>query len=119
MHDIVLDSTDGTMLGWQVDGVTGVVKPTRERVWRLKLAIQHVLRVDRLCGKQLEVVLGHMVFIGLLRREILSLLSASYAFIRRHYLKPVAIWKVVRRELFLFSELLCLVWVDMRASRST
>ena len=42
------------------------------RLWRLKQGLRWALRCRALPGKTWEVLLGHMTFVALLRRDVLS-----------------------------------------------
>ena len=42
------------------------------RLWRLKQGLRWALRCRALPGKTWEVLLGHLTFLALLRRDVLS-----------------------------------------------
>eukprot|EP00971_Amphidinium_carterae_P341870 6480919-Amphidinium_carterae.2 len=114
VHEVEGPSADVECLGWRIDGKAGTVSPTRKRVWKLKLVLKTVLQRGRLRGKDLERIVGHATFMLLVQRSSLSLLSAVYPFISKHYHVEQVLWPSVRRELGLLEALLPLLWVDMR-----
>eukprot|EP00959_Pyramimonas_sp_CCMP1952_P441301 9238613-Pyramimonas_sp.AAC.1 len=50
-------------------------------------------------GAEMERLLGHLVSCFMLRRELLSLLRASYTFAQETKLRRVPLWPSVRKEL--------------------
>ncbi len=116
VHEIEEGQTEGSsvkMLGWEIHG-SGRVAPSRERLWKVRLAVREMLRRGTASGQQLERLLGHMTFISLCRREALSVLGESYTFIRRHYQQVVQLWKSVRIELQKWDGIAPLVFSDLR-----
>ncbi|CAK0824773.1 unnamed protein product, partial [Prorocentrum cordatum] len=104
--------------GWQIDGSRGRVAATPVRLWRARLAIRAVLRRGRCSGRDLERLLGHLVFLSLVRREGLSLFWSCYAFVRKNCTQDVRLWASVRRELSLWDGLAPLLWRVLRAGWS-
>ncbi|CAK0818121.1 unnamed protein product [Prorocentrum cordatum] len=104
--------------GWQIDGSRGRAAATPLRLWRARLAIRAVLRRGRCSGRDLERLLGHLVFLSLVRREGLSLFWSCYAFVRKNYTQEERLWASVRRELSLWDGLAPLLWRDLRAGWS-
>lgn len=105
------------VLGWEFHGTR--LRPLSHRVWRVRLALEHLCRIGRISGKQLEKVAGHASFISLGRRESLSCFGETYTFIQRHYWVTAPIWPSVRRELLIFSGILPLIWRDLSQSWSS
>ena len=62
--------------------------------------------------------MGHLTFVGLLRREFLAVFGAVYALISQHREREVPIWPAVRRELQWASSLLPLLHRDLGAAWS-
>ena len=106
-------------LGWKFDERKPMVRVTSKRLWRLRLATQELLRVNKASGRDIERLVGHFTFAGLLRRGFLSIFQATYVFIRKEYTNMTLIWPEVRRELFWASSLICLVDRDLSAQWST
>ena len=86
-----------------------------ERTWRLRLGIQHLLRVRQCSGQQLERILGHITWACLLRPETQAIISSCYVFIRPSYSKVAFMWGSVLRELRQVSALLPLMHADIGA----
>ena len=97
------------MLGWQFQ--KNHIRPLPHRVWRVRLAIQQLLRTGRCSGTQLEKVVGHAAFIPLV--SLLSIFGDTYTSILRHRLAAHRLWGSVRRELRIFADVLPLVWKDL------
>ena len=107
------ESSEGSIkvLGWQFDGST--MRPLPHRTWRVRLALQGLLNIGRITGRQLEKVIGHATFISLGRRESLCVFGETYTFIRRHYDVPHKIWRSVRRELSIYIGICPLIWRNL------
>lgn len=98
VHEIEECDSETRVLGWEYDS-RGFFRPGRGRVWRARKAIREIVRRGRASGQQLERLVGHMTFISLGRREVLSVFAEVYTFIRKHYAVETPLWKSVRREL--------------------
>ena len=72
------------VLGWFFDGEELVLKSKGDRQWRTHLGVEELLRRPRVSGKELEAVVSHFTFLALVRRPVLSALSAFYASSGRH-----------------------------------
>ncbi|CAK0895306.1 unnamed protein product, partial [Prorocentrum cordatum] len=59
----------------------GAISVTPKRLWRVRLACLHALGLGRLTGKELQLLVAHFTWAGLMRRELLSLPHACYRFI--------------------------------------
>ena len=79
--------------------LNGTFRPSRSRVWRVRMAIKEVLRRGRMSGVQLEQLLGHLTFISLGKREVLSILEIATLLSSGTYHDIAPIWKSVRKEL--------------------
>ncbi len=51
-------------------------------------------------GQQLEVLLGHATFFGMLDRKILSVFSSVYKFVKAKHLVNCRLWNSCREEIF-------------------
>ena len=102
------------ILGWQYDNM-GKFRPSRQRVWRVRLALRHLLKRGRASGQEIERLLGHITFIALGRRETLSIFGECYTFIQKHYRTEVPLWKSVRFELNVWDGIAPLVVQDLRS----
>lgn len=66
-----------SILGWRLTQRVRV-SPTPSRLWKARLALRGLLRRQRFRARDLERLLGHLVFISLLRREALACFDACY-----------------------------------------
>ena len=100
-------------VGLHFDGRPGRhrVRLKWDRVWRIRLAIMYILDCDFASGKDIQVVVGHITWAMLLRREALAILNAVYAFARLGDEK-VKLWGTVRCELRQVADLLPLFFCD-------
>ncbi|CAK0882535.1 unnamed protein product, partial [Prorocentrum cordatum] len=115
-HDISGPHVDVDLLGFHIDGVQGAIHIAPKRFWRLAMSLDYILKHPLLTGAELERLIGHLTYVLLLRREVLSLLSASYVFVSKCYTRRVRLWHSVRRELTWMRALLPLVWADLRGA---
>eukprot|EP00434_Breviolum_minutum_P020702 symbB.v1.2.018256.t1/scaffold1449.1/size118046/7 len=83
------------------------------------MAIKEVLRRGRMSGVQLEQLLGHLTFISLGKREVLSIFGDSYTFVKRHYHDIAPTWKSVRKELLTWCRVSPLIVQDLRSEWSS
>eukprot|EP00438_Fugacium_kawagutii_P004403 Skav208531 [mRNA] locus=scaffold3037:66464:70014:+ [translate_table: standard] len=103
------------ILGWQYDKV-GKFRPSAQRVWKVRLALRHLLRRGRASGQEIERLLGHITFIALGRRESLSIFGECYTFMQRRYRAVVPLWKSVRKELEIWDGISPLIVQDLRSA---
>ena len=94
VHEEETGKGDTKVLGWQFK-----LRTLPHRILRLVFAMQHLLRSGACSRKQLERILGHATFVGLGRREILSVFGESYGFVRAHYHYPHKLLPIVSRDL--------------------
>ena len=88
-------------------------KVKQKRMLRLRRAIQCVLSRTHASGELIRILIGHITWICLLRRESLSFLHASYAFSQKNLHTTSKIWTSVRRELSCIASILPLLAVDI------
>ena len=111
VHEVEVGDGASKMLGWEVEA-RGVLRPTRERVWRIRTGLREILKRGRASGRQIERLVGHMTFVSLCRRESLSVLGEVYTFIRRNYDCIAPLWKSVRRELLKWDGICPLIFTN-------
>lgn len=69
-HDFFGPTTTCTFVGLEFDGVAHTVRVGSHRAWRLRLALDFVLdHMKEISGAQLEVIIGHLTWTCLVRRE--------------------------------------------------
>eukprot|EP00438_Fugacium_kawagutii_P032643 Skav206865 [mRNA] locus=scaffold898:55024:69937:- [translate_table: standard] len=118
VHEEEQSSGTATILGWEFSS-DGSLRPTRQRLWKVRLAILEILKRGHISGQQLERVVGHMSFISMGRREGLCVLGDVYTFVRRFYNYPHRLWRGVRRELAIWYAISPLLWRNLRSPWST
>jgi hypothetical protein len=116
-HDPATGSS-ATVLGWEFTP-QNIVRPSRHRAWRIRLAIRAILARGAVSGVDLEKVIGNVTFIALARREALSVLGSVYGFIKKFYCKEAVLWDSVKRELRIFDGLIPLLWRKLDAEWSS
>ena len=99
-------------LGVQLDGERLEARVIRKRVHRLRIVIDWALKRGRLRGQELEKLLGHCTFVGLLRRPCFSVFSSCYKFARATYAHTTRLWRSVSAELRAFRGLLPLMYSE-------
>jgi hypothetical protein len=88
-------------LGVYIDGERGLVRPSWKRLSKIVSACDFMSRRPRVTSKQLERLIGHITYIALLFRPLLSILNSSYGFVQRDYQHPIGLWPSVAREMWL------------------
>ncbi|CAK0810365.1 unnamed protein product, partial [Prorocentrum cordatum] len=109
MHDISVDSDIAEALGVTLDGRKHQTLVNHRRYWKVRLALRWALSLRRLAGRELEVLLGHCTFVGLMCRETLSVRHTVYTFIRERYWAKSDVWDSARQELECFLGLMPLL----------
>eukprot|EP00438_Fugacium_kawagutii_P031465 Skav222634 [mRNA] locus=scaffold10:187684:190948:+ [translate_table: standard] len=112
VHEIEIDEGETKVLGWELEK-SGTLRPSRRRLWRLRLGLREILRRGRASGQQIERLVGHITFVSLCRRESLAILGECYSFIRQHCDRVVPLWKSVRKELAMWDGVAPLLAVDL------
>ncbi|CAK0793120.1 unnamed protein product, partial [Prorocentrum cordatum] len=74
-------------------------RPTDERFAAVRKGLRCLLRQRNVAGWQLEMALGHVTFMALGRREVLSVFHAVYALVASSYHAFSVLWPIVREEL--------------------
>eukprot|EP00959_Pyramimonas_sp_CCMP1952_P216043 4518828-Pyramimonas_sp.AAC.1 len=73
------------------------------------------MRRGRCSGALMRVLVGHITWTTLIRREGLSILQSVYAFVEFAGATPSTLWQSVRRELWQVRCLLPLLRLDVSA----
>jgi hypothetical protein len=121
VHEIESPGRQSQLLGLYFDGEEGRISLAPSRVWKLRLAIVEYVRQNRFTPRGVEILVGHLTFSMLLRREALSVFSAVYRYIQRHRRPPLTnaqnafLQQQVRFELLQASALLPLLHINLRA----
>lgn len=103
------------ILGLEFDGLKHTLSVTPERAWSLRAHCLRLVHQHVASAKQLEVLLGHVIWAGLVRRPVLSVLNKVYHFLRADpdvkSIRPL--WRSVKQELLLIAYLVPLMFADM------
>ena len=99
-------------VGLRIDRDSGRISVSSRRLWRLRLGVLHLLRRGRASGVQLRRVVGHFVWICLMRREALCILSSVYRFIAEAGEQETKLWGSVQKELRWMATLAPLFFAD-------
>ena len=97
IHEEVEHSRELETLGLRF-GPKGV-QSTAKRRWKLRRAIDHVLRKQRMTGSELEHLVGRLTFCLLIRRPLLCVLRSCYTYIKKYYKQERRVWPSVLEEL--------------------
>ena len=117
VHELTNASQDAEFLG--VELARGRRLSIRRRsIWKLRRALDIVLRRRSASGKLMEIPLGHLTWAGLIRRECLSFFSEVYAFQKSAGSEVVRLWPGVARELTWIRGVLPLLAADLSATWS-
>ena len=108
-------SRGGSALGWEFSETSANVSVSRSSTWRLRMGITGLLQRNKVSGKELSKITGHFTFRALIRRELLSCLSAVFAFEERHWNERTVLWDSVKTELIHCRDLLPLARRDLGA----
>ena len=112
-------SAGGETLGWHIDADSAIIGVNPRTAWRLHFAIDAILSLGSVRGDILECLVGQFTFRALLRRELLSCLGATYAFMDRYRKVSRPLWPSVRRELGWARGLIPLACRNLAAQWST
>ncbi|CAK0804096.1 unnamed protein product, partial [Prorocentrum cordatum] len=83
--------------------------------WRLRYAIEELLRRGRASGHLVRILVGHLTWAPMVGREALGLLNSTYAFIASTGAEVQTLWPAVRAELWRARCLLPLLVADLTA----
>lgn len=108
-------SIGGQTLGWEIAEASHEIGATPQSIWRMRFALEEVLKTGSLRGDELEVLLGHYTVRALIRRELLSVMAASYRFAREMRGRRAVLWPAVQRELRWAKGLCMMAFRDLSA----
>ena len=103
-----------TIIGLEWDGTPGVhmFYPSPAKMFKLLQATHYFTTCGFITGKGLSRLVGYWTWFLLLRRPVLSILNACFAFLRlhEHNPQPQRIWKTVRSELLMLTGVAALLF---------
>ena len=82
VHEVEEPTVVAESLGVRIDGKRGRVLAVEKRLRKLGTILSWLAMRPRASAKILERVVGHVTFVFLLRRPLLSIFSSVYAYIR-------------------------------------
>jgi hypothetical protein len=99
VHEELEPSPVAEFVGLEFSSQPAIVRIKKKRLWRVALAITEILRRGTASPAMLEILIGHVTWILMVRRESLAIINDCYRFIRASHGPPVRLWKSVRHEL--------------------
>ena len=99
IHELEVNDVLGVALGIAVHVGEFETRTEHHRWWTLKVALTALLQRQKVAGWEVELYLGHMTFVGLMSREVLSCFHTVYRFIQSAYWTREPLWPSVRAEL--------------------
>ncbi|CAK0872205.1 unnamed protein product, partial [Prorocentrum cordatum] len=100
------------VLGVEIDGQLLQSRASGKRRLRARQAIAGLLQRGRCSESALEVVLGHVTFLAMARRPVLSFLHSCHAFAQKNYLVSARLCPSVVEELQVFAGLIVFLCSD-------
>ena len=107
------DPGEAQVLGWGLRRSPPRVRPLVRRLWRTRLAVRGVCAGLFASGDDIERLMGHIIFVTLVRREGLIIFDHCFAFIRRFGSRRVRLWPSVIRELEMWDGIAPLLFMDL------
>jgi hypothetical protein len=102
IHEMEVSDVLGVALGIAIHVSRYETSTESKRWWTLRLALRSVLKRPKIAGWELELLLGHMTFCGLMSREVLSCFHVVYRFIQNSYWTRDTLWQTAREEINAF-----------------
>ena len=79
VHEEEVCDEGARVLGWEYE-VSGIFRPSRQRIWKIRLAAEQLLARGSLSGRELERLMGHITFASLGKREMLSIFGETWRY---------------------------------------
>ena len=116
IHEETTADTSFEFVGLEFDGIPGDITVKKKRLWRLAYALEEAISRGSMSGHGMEVLVGHITWALMVRREALCLLNLTYSFASAHPgndLHPL--WPGVVEELWRIRCLLPLLRARVKA----
>ena len=110
LHEAEIHEESATALGVELCSREMRVRIVKERLWKVRGAIQALLRRRKVSGRMLEIIIGHATFCSLVNRPLLAFFNTVYRFIRAHYVEAVPLWASAVSELRHFAG--CMIFLE-------
>ena len=117
----VKQSTHAEVQGAEIDGISGLARPKKDKLSRYVGAVLGLLKKGKSTQKQMQVVSGGLVYFAMLRRPLMSVLNYVWRFIHSFDLcshHVLTLPSGVMSELLMFLGLLPLAHMDFRTEVS-
>jgi len=98
-HSLTRAARACVFTGMDIDGHTHRLRVRASRLWILRYALLHLIAEPFLSPAGLSIIVGHITWVLLARREALSMLPACYAFMLGRDPQRRRLWAGVVREL--------------------
>ena len=106
VHEEEAAQSEADFVGLHFSGNKGYLSLKSSRICKLKCAIDELLSQQFCSGRALQVVVGHITWAMMCRREGLSILHSTYSFIHHNPQSVARLWPSVRKELAWVASLL-------------
>ena len=106
VHEEVGATHNTSFVGLNFDGIKGTVSLKPGRIIKLQKAIRELVERNFCSGELMQLILGHITWALMTRREGLSILKSCYAFVHQNQSKACRLWPSVRWELQTIAALL-------------
>lgn len=102
MHEVSDTVGEAVILGSDLGGPRPSARRTLPKLWLLRGALEWLQARPFVSGRQVEIVVGHVVAACLYRRAGLSVPRALYSFISDSYYFPQRLWASAAYECWIF-----------------
>lgn len=99
VHEEVEAQSTGEFVGLYFDGNSGHMSIKQSRIAKIRAGIHDLLNRQFCSGHTIQLVLGHITWALMARREGLALINSCYAFVHKNIDKQARLWPSVRKEL--------------------
>ena len=78
LHEFVDPTTSGELMGVDVDGVRGRVRPSMKRIWTARQAFAYLASGPRVTGEDIMILIGHATYMFFLfKRSLMCIFRAT------------------------------------------
>eukprot|EP00971_Amphidinium_carterae_P017386 342789-Amphidinium_carterae.3 len=119
LHDESNTVTEVDVLGVSLSAERGCVRVSAKKFFKVWNAIGQLLRKGSATGEQMQMLVGHMTFVGLIERSCLSILHSVYAFVLKAGESQIPLWASVIEELRAFRSVMVLLSADWKREWSS
>ena len=113
VHEEVEAQPTGEFVGLYFDGISGHMSIKQSRIAKIRAGIYDLLNRQFCSGHTMQLVLGHITWALMARREGLALINSCYAFVHKNIDRQARLWPSVRKELEWVASLLPLFQIRL------